>query len=180
MILEYRQENIFNGWDNDEINAIAHQCNCVSRNVQGIAQSMFVKFPFLGDEHYTYIEDNPNCFGTILVKEYDNKWLVNMYSQYYPSFTNNKDFIQNGLYYKDNMDTRLNALKKCLHNIYSEWISNYNQYLYLGIPLVASGLGADLILKQNLTDLEYFKKYIEPVINEVYDNCDLTLIVYHL
>lgn len=180
MIIQYRQDDIFNGWDAEEINVLAHQCNCVSKYFAGFAQAIATKFPFMVSEHNAYIENNPNCFGTMLEKADNNKSIINIYSQYYPGSPNNKDFIQNGNYYKDNMVTRIDALKKCLKEIYDTWLVNHTNQLYLGIPLIASGLAADRNLKQDLTDLEYFINYIEPIITEIYKECDITIIIYHL
>ena len=80
---------------------------------------------------------------------------------------------------KNNLENRLCMFKKSL--IYmlgkvTEW-----GYSKVGLPLCHSGLAADKQLKGNKTDLEYFKEYILPTIEEVlsnYPNIELTIVNY--
>lgn len=62
---------------------ICHQCNCVTTNSKGLAESIFNKWPWAN----TYINrSNPSIVGTIdIMKNPDNnQYVVNMYAQYYP------------------------------------------------------------------------------------------------
>ena len=69
---------------------------------------------------------------------------------------------------------RLNLLEKAINAIVSDdtQVLNYR----IGIPLIGSGLGADLGLKKDMTDLEYFKQYIAPTLDEL----GLNFIAYYL
>lgn len=177
--INYIQGNIIDAWENNEINALAHQCNCVTRQVSGFARALFIKFPKFSEHHFTYIENNPSCFNTIYYEIENNKALINIYSQYYPSGPNNLFFVRNGIYYVDDFETRCDALKNCFKTIFENVILE-NQGLNLGIPLIASGLAADRNLKNNMTDLEYFVVHIEPILKNIELNNNFKINVYYL
>ena len=56
MKINYIKKDIFEAFDNNEINITAHQTNCVSKNVGGYALYFFDKFPQIAEKHYKYIE----------------------------------------------------------------------------------------------------------------------------
>ena len=67
-------------------------------------------------------------------------------------------------------------LKQCLILVKNHYI--IQSHFKLGIPLISSGLAADKQLKGTMTDLEYFKKYIGPIVEEELKDLDVT--VYYL
>lgn len=98
-----------------------------------------------------------------------------MYSQYYPGSPK-----ENTTHF-DTFMQRCAWLKQCLSDLksYSDYlISVYNKEVKIGLPLIASGLAADKKLKGDMTDLEYFKKYIAPIVEEELKDLDVT--VYYL
>lgn len=176
--IQYRQGNIIDALKTDEFNTLAHQCNCVTKGVAGFANVLFTEFPTLATKHYEYIKNNPNCFGTISTESVNDKLLINMYSQYYPGQPNTIDFYQNGIMYKDDMQSRSEALTSCLKEIFE---LPHND-IQLVMPLVASGLAANRYLKNNMTDLEYFTMYIEPIILESLkeNKQNITITIFYL
>ena len=177
MKINYIQKDIFEAFDNNEIDIIAHQCNCVSQGVSGFAYYFFDKFPKIANNHYEYIKKE-NVFATNLYDIVNNKLLVNMYSQYYPGGPSNNNFLHKNYTYIDNFHIRISGLKSCLKSILN--LNFIKPDAVLGIPLVASGIGADNKLRKGITDLEYFKKYIESVILNSFNNTKITINVYYL
>jgi O-acetyl-ADP-ribose deacetylase (regulator of RNase III) len=65
---------------------ICHQCNCVSKNVAGLAKTIFTLWPQCNRQHLN------NVPGTISVHKIDDgKAVINMYAQYYPGYPSTKD-----------------------------------------------------------------------------------------
>jgi len=152
---------------------LMHQENCQSLNKAGFAKSLYDEFP----------EANPNkvmsqYFGEYLLKsikeksEY-KKFIINLYTQYYPGSPSNKIAKINGYELTDNFNNRINALKNCLKRL--NWVLNEDNTIF--IPLIASGLAKDKT-KNYISDLDYFQKYIAPVIEECLE--DFTIKVYYL
>lgn len=177
--IHYRKGNIIDALKTNEFNALAHQCNCVSRGVAGFANVLFTEFPELAIKHYEYIENNPNCFSTILTENINDKLLINMYSQYYPGQPNTAIFYQNGIMYRDDIQSRSEALTTCLKAIFE---LSYNKNIHLAMPLIASGLAADMRLKNDKTDLEYFLLHVEPIVEQSLneDNQNITITIFYL
>lgn len=62
-----------------KITHILHSCNCVTNHAMGLAKQIFDTYP----ESFCY--DQKRTTGTIqVVKVGDNKYVVNMFAQYYP------------------------------------------------------------------------------------------------
>jgi len=68
-------------------------------------------------------------------------------------------------------------LKRCVEDL-KHMIKAFNQQnntqATLGIPLIASGIAAELTKKKNKTDLEYFKEYIADIFNDI--PADITVV----
>lgn len=98
---------------------IAHQCNVLSADAGGIAASIFLKYPYSNCYQY-----RKGCSrkelplagqepGNILIcgsGEPDERFIINMFSQFYPGSYNNNYII-------DSETTRLNYFKSCLEKI---------------------------------------------------------------
>lgn len=178
--INYIQGNIIDAFNENKINTIAHQCNCISRNVSGFANVLFSKYSDLHATHNIFIDEKIDVFGKILEYQINNKFIVNMYSQYYPGGPSNKLFRINENEIKvDNLETREKALIQCLKQVYNLNLPD-NQSIILGIPLIASGLASDKTLKSNKTDLEYFKLYIEPILQDLLSETNFKINVYYL
>jgi hypothetical protein len=63
----------------------------------------------------------------------------------------------------DDFETRLQWLKDSIKDM----MDYCNDNDVIGIPLLGSGLAADKNKKGNLTDLEYFQKFIQPEIEHL-------------
>jgi len=75
---------------------IAHQCNCISQNSAGVAKSIFNRFPF-ADTYQNRTE--PDQLGSIKVlgNGIDQRFVINMFSQYYPGSPKYPDSATDGL-----------------------------------------------------------------------------------
>jgi O-acetyl-ADP-ribose deacetylase (regulator of RNase III) len=62
---------------------IAHQCNCLTQNSAGTAKAIFDKFPHAN----TYVaRTEPDALGTIKIlgDGQEQRYVINMFAQYYP------------------------------------------------------------------------------------------------
>lgn len=159
--MKYINKNIFEDFDNGVINVILHQENCVSKGFAGISKTIHDKYP-------STLPRNNRRFGAIESTEVEkDKYIVNMYSQFFTGSPSDKTI---GGLLEDNLHNRLNALKICLTNVKQIFLDEN-----IGIPLIASNL-ARLSGYDNMSDLEYFKKFIAPVVESVLPNIN----VYYL
>lgn len=99
---------------------IAHQCNCVSKGSAGLAYFLFKQFPYANIYQMRTSHSIP---GTIHIAGdgIDNRYVINMFSQYYPGHY--FDYYTN-----DNYDIRKHYFYKCLTNIAN--ISNINSIAF--------------------------------------------------
>jgi O-acetyl-ADP-ribose deacetylase (regulator of RNase III) len=89
---------------------IAHQCNCVTQASAGTAKAIFDKYPHAN----TYAERNTSdTMGTIKIlgNGQDERFVINMFAQYYPGKT------KYPLSKKDGVETRLKTFHQCLLKI---------------------------------------------------------------
>lgn len=182
-MIKYKRGNIIEDFEENKVNFILHQTNCVSgADVAGFAKSLTIKYPqlqqaldkdcnkvTLGGFRFTHIETY--------------KSIVNIYSQYYPGAPSNDTFYNSNIGYKltDCFFNRVKALNEVLSKL-ENIFSNLSKEHIIGMPLIASGLAADKGRKDTgigeLSDLEYFKKYIEPEVNKYFKEREI--IVYYL
>jgi O-acetyl-ADP-ribose deacetylase (regulator of RNase III) len=176
--IKFLKGDLLKAFDKGKFDCIAHQCNTLlaSEHCGGIAKIIFGKYAnvalannlrikngeynteLLGNISYGYVVID-NCIGTVF----------NLYSQHKPGSPSN------GI---DSLECRLSYLKESLYRIRD--VIRKEGLKTLGIPLIASGL-AKHISFQDMPDLEYFKKFILPTINDVFgldDNIQIT--VMHL
>ena len=175
MSLIYKQGNIINALKNGEINVVFHQCNCTVGLGAGIALALANEFPELRNIDKKY-RDNNDTFVLGAYSSYTDQlmnpsknWftIVNLYAQY-------NIWMSDPL---DNYKARLIWLKRAMSTYIRNTLGTGKNY---GCVLMGSGLAADPKLKVNLTDLEYFKLYVAPTIEEVMDNFDVSITVYYL
>ena len=144
----------------DKLDAVCHQCNCVTGgNVAGFANILCNNFP----EVRTTLEgvtNTHNLFGTCvntMAPVNDNIVIIgNLFAQYYPG---------ESLLSSDSFDVRLKKLEQSFMS-FLEMCNSFN-IKEIGCPLLASGIGKSM--NSNLSDLEYFKKYIFPTIENLYN-----------
>ena len=62
---------------------IAHNCNCITQNSAGTAKAIFDKYPY-ANTYANRIE--PDVMGTIKIlgNGQDQRYIINMFAQYYP------------------------------------------------------------------------------------------------
>jgi len=158
--MQFIQGDLLCAFENGDVNIIAHQTNCCCGMGAGIAKVIAEKYPNVkfADEKY-----RKNAIGTCLpVFIEKNKFIVNLYAQ---NLVTEEPFEQRRHW----LICALNDMKNLL------LIKNEDK---IGIPLIGSGLAADKKMKGNLTDLEYFKKYIQQIILSVLH--DYQIRVYYL
>lgn len=164
-MITYKQGDLLQAFENGEVNLIAHQENCVSKNYAGIAKLIHDKYPETIDLN--------RFFGDITIHHVQHGIVINMFSQYYPGSPNNTVFVKDKYELVDNFYNRIIALEECLWKI-----RMYFPDKKMGLPLLASGLAAHKIYKQNKSDLEYFKQFIAPIVEKCL--VDMDVIVYYL
>lgn len=168
-MIEYIQGDIIKAFEELDNVVLCHIDNCNSLYKAGFAKILYNKYP----------KANPNSvmsqyFGDI-IKNYieDNKYIINLYSQYYPGKPSDKLGKYQGFELPDNYNNRIKALEHCLYQI-TEIISE--DYIII-MPLIASGLAKDTT-KEYSSDLDYFKRYIAPIIEKYLE--DYNVKVYYL
>lgn len=91
---------------------IVHQCNCVSTGAKTLAEQIFKKYPY-ANTYLHRIRGVKNTYdkpGTIeiLGNGKELRYIVNMYSQFYPSVAK---------YGNDTKEKRVQWFKECLHEL---------------------------------------------------------------
>lgn len=99
------------------VEAIIHQCNCMTQNYSGLAATIFNKFP----EANTYSSNpDPSQFGGYRVFKVENqpfKSIVNLYTQLFPGSAGR---VYGSI--QDSVDARLSAFRDAL----SDYIAEHN------------------------------------------------------
>lgn len=166
--MQYINKDILTAFREGEFNVLLHQTNCVTgERVSGIAKSVFEEYPETLKAHLNYC-----VFGEISFHTQDDKTIVNCNAQYYQGACNDYLFDYQGFKIFDNFQNRLTALSLVLEKV----VTAFDEDFTFGIPLIASGLGADRKLKGSMRDLEYFQKFIAPTVEKYLPNCK----VYYL
>ena len=86
---------------------IVHQCNCLTQHSAGTAKAIFDAFPYSN----TYAaRTEPDVMGTIKIlgNGKDQRYVINMFAQYYPGKTKYPNSA------KDGVAVRENYFHKCL------------------------------------------------------------------
>ena len=86
---------------------IAHACNCVTNRSAGIAKSIFDKFPY-ANTYAARIEPNIPSTIQIMGNGQDQRYIINMYSMYYPGKSKYPHST------KDGIEIREKYFHKCL------------------------------------------------------------------
>src|SRR5260370_41351941 len=89
---------------------ICHACNCVTQRSAGTAKAIFDKFPY-ANAYATRIEPNVPATIQIMGNGQDQRYIVNMYSMYYPG----KPRYPHST--KDGFEVRQQYFHKCLLRI---------------------------------------------------------------
>lgn len=152
--MKYKQGDLIQGYKDCEVDCIMHQIHCQGGGYGGFAGKLQREFPKSLPLHKSYQ-------GQFYVYQ---DFIFSISGQKYPG----------NCTVEDPYDARLHYLITGIQNII---------YLYpevkifrVGIPLIGSGLGADLDMKGSMTDLEYFDKYMAPEL----DKLNLNFIAYYL
>lgn len=150
--MQYKQGDLVTLFKQVEFNLIAQQCNCFNVMGGGIAGVLCEHFPAImkKDEY----DLNPvSKYGTIQSVKVEQGIIVNMFSQFQPG-----SCTKTGI---DSFEVRLGALRSCLDQINREYTG-----ATIGLPLIASGIAASVFVKKNMSDLQYFTKFIAPVVEQ--------------
>lgn len=175
--MNYKQGDLLAAFEVKEVSHIAIQENCEGLSYfAGISKAIHSKYPELTEKHIKACSVIP--FGKIM----ENNGIFSLYSQYYRGAPSNRkgkqeyfDMLSGQLLEKeitDDFETRCQALAVCLSSV-----SEY-KIEHLGLPLITSALFTCKVRKQGLSDLDYFKKYIAPIVERELKN--ITVTVYYL
>lgn len=169
-MIEYIQGDIIKAFEELDNVVLCHIDNCSSLYKKGFAKTLYDKYPkanansvmtqYFGDIRKTYIQE-------------DNKYIINLYSQYYPGNSSDKLGKYEGFELPDNYNNRIKALEHCLYTVDTV----INQDFLIIMPLIASGIGK-CSSKEYSSDLDYFKRYIAPIVEEYLK--DYNVKVYYL
>lgn len=161
MALKYVKGDLIQMFKKNQFDYLLHQCNCFSSGA-GFAGALFNEYPDakpLSQYSYAHVR-----FGTNDYKPTLNGMIVNMFSQFNPG-----GCTETGA---DSFSIRMKALELCLKDINTS-ISVHSK---IGMPLIASGIAADKVMKQNMSDIEYFKLYIATLVNHCLPDRDVTVV----
>ena len=180
-MIKWIDGDIINLFKSNNYDYLIHQTNGLNVHNGGVARIISQTYPQLKDKRILTADN----FGSFYLTETDNGSIVNLVSQWYLG-NPTEAFITNSMV-RDNFENRLKALTTALTEFFDSIIYSLSYSFELEpdynvlCPLIASGLAADKQLKENKTDLEYFKEYILPTIEEVlsnYPNIELTIVNY--
>ncbi len=172
-MIYYTNGDLIKMFENSEFDCIAHICNAQGLWKGGIHKSLGYKYKEIEviADHVRLNKSRLNILGCVhYIHIKNNQGIYNLYSQRLIG-SPSKD---------DTLTDRLVWLKSCLVRMFSD-LSKSNSIKTCGLPLILSGLAADKQLKGNKTDLEYFKQFILPTVEEVlnnYPNIELTIVNY--
>lgn len=152
--MEYINNDLFLNLKPNDL--ILHQCNLTYGLGAGFAGVVAKKKPDLFHKEKEFIQnikDASKWLGNFREYEFSPAKLINIYSQYKVGGCSNN---AGGL---DSFEARIIWLESALIKV-----ANTYKVGTIKMPLIASGLAADSKRKNNKSDLEYFKEFIEPVI----------------
>lgn len=157
-----------------ENSVILQQVNCQAVMGGGFARALSLHNPEILEKYKLFCQEYPKekLFGKCNIQDYGSYKVINIFSQYYLGACNSMSFVLNESRIIDDFYNRVSALKYVIHNLKLHNKINTEQKII--IPLIASDLGADKNLKQQLTNLEYFKKYIAPVFDDILPKFNIT------
>lgn len=155
--MKYIKGDILEAFDKGDIDVLLHQTNCTSgTNLAGIARLIYNRYP------QTKKAFEGSSFGRCYFTSTGFQTIVNMNCQFYPGAPSETFFLMSNLYQlQDNFHNRSVALMHCL----TEVENSFSDDIIIGLPLIGSGLAASSSKQlENLTDLDYFIKYIANLI----------------
>ncbi len=169
MSLIYKQGSIINALKNGEIEICAIQENCTVGMGAGISKFLVDEYPEIRKYNLEQLKLAKTAPEEVLGKAIpyllnNNAVIYGIYSQYYPGGPSIDGF--------DKFEQRLHWLNKGL-----SYINDSNKGKSIILPLIASGL-AKMRTKDCISDLDYFKKYIAPTVEECL--IDMNVTVYYL
>ena len=172
--MKYVNKDLIQAFEDGDCNVILHQCNCTKGMGAGIAKKIAEKYPLVGFLDYGLIKTK-HLIGNCYAVNVGIGYIINLYSQYYVVSPSNTPLpIEKEVLY-DNFQQRIKWLRNSLQMYRNEYFEEKD---VIGLPLIASGLASDKKLKGDMTDLDYFKKYIAPIIEEELKDLDVT--VYYI
>ena len=175
-MIEYIQGDIIKAFEELDDVVLLHQENCSSLHKKGFAKVLYDKYPQANSNSVM-----SQYFGNIYDTNINSgKYIINLYSQYYPGNPSNKPGKYQGFEVIDNYVNRIKALQYCLKGVVY-FVDNLEETLQdkytIIMPLIASGLAKDST-KEYTSDLDYFQRYIASVIEEYLE--DYNVKVYYL
>jgi len=161
--MNYVPGDLIKNFKAKDFDFIAHQCNCHTIG-GGISGVLIENFPRVLEVHNLFINvfGRKDLYGKTALTDTTFGDIFNLYSQYQPGACSN---------HKDSFEQRCAKLKECLTFINKEYPNRS-----IGLPLIASGIAADKKLKKDMSDLEYFGKYIAPIVEKCLPDMKVTIV----
>lgn len=167
--MKYIQYDIIEAFKISTNTVLAHQDNCTSFYKAGFAKKLYTIYPVANPKQVMKRYWGQCVYVSSL--ESGNA-ICNMYAQYYPSSPSEKLGNYLNLLIPDSFENRTKALVRCLKVTQRRF-----QDKQIIMPLVSSGLAKDKS-KEYTSDLDYFKRYIEPILLQNLNTENIT--VYYL
>ena len=172
---------------------LLHQANCQfhvsNRHGKGVAYAIAKSFPEMGEAENLQLRLNPQefYFGTFFsFEQSEDKFIVNLFSQKkfgspegifddYVLYGTTEEILKhpNQGHLSDTFSDRCLALQSAL----IKFKETFNKKYKVLIPLIASGV-AKHSSKKYLSDVDYFKKYIAPIIENALVGYDVTVVIF--
>lgn len=149
-MIQYKKGDIIAEFKTGNYKRMMHQTNCVSgKQVAGVAFAIVQAFPEVGEALERYSDIPRYMFGNFSPVKTEYGFIYNIYGQYFPGSC--KEYAK-----PDSFEQRVEKMKEAFDKM------EFKDGKTL-IPLMASGLAADITRKKSMNDLEYFQAYIAPV-----------------
>lgn len=159
----FKKGNIIDEFKTGRYNFLLHQANCHGLMGGGVAAALSTEWPWLAEVDKQYLEGAPrrkygsySTFGTNFGE------IVNLYGQFEPGGPQKK-----GL---DTFEERCHHLKLAM----TKFANNHSGSVIM--PYIASGIASDWDLRKDMSDKEYFMRYIMPIVEESLPNWDIVVI----
>lgn len=163
---EYRHGDIFN---QNDLDYIAHQCNCFHCMGGGVAYVVAKKYPqaVIADKNTSF--GKKDKLGTISIVNTDSPiGIINMYSQFEPGcFIDENDYNE-----------RLTAIKNCLNQI-KDFFSRIDKEVHIGFPYLI-GCGISGLNEEDVMNIfnEVFESNKESNIKIIFVDFNNTFDIY--
>lgn len=122
MQLSYKVKSLIDGFEDGEVNVIAHQANCFHKMGSGIAPLIAAKWPAVRKADNKTEKGNHRKLGSFSLAIVERCFIYNLYGQFYPG--------RNTDYY---------ALRQAIRAMVDDLM--YSEDVRIGLPKLGCGIG---------------------------------------